>query len=498
MPDPGEMRRVMRQRFLRPFVSAMGSRLATAALSYGLFWALSRMMGASQLGGFSLLMNIFLMAQLLPLLGLSIPLMRRIATKTEDTAVEVTNAFVFALPVSVVLALCIGAWGQVSNQRELAPLFWLVGASLLPTAWTVVAEVALLGQDRLTDVARINFFEALLRTLLSVTSVHMGLGLEGVFVIFLGLRCVAVLLYLRHPSIPLPRPGHWRWSLQKRNWREVPVFFGIALVAALVSRLDVLTLSHLRGLDEVAVYAAASRLYDAAQMLPTVTALLILPALSRQFIVSRDHLSVTLLMAVRLSLTFGLGLALFASAFAQPVIDLLYRADMAGAAGALRWLIFAAVIMVADVILSSTMLAAKAQTQDLRSLSLGLFALVLALAALVPRFGSNGTSAAVMLGLAVRVAVRLRWAVRDLDMPSPWLHLARLAAACAAGLCVLAVMRPHGAVATASCALLAYAVVVVLSGGLGKEPLKGLRADIALLTKLDLETERKPHAHSSS
>ncbi|WP_307695990.1 oligosaccharide flippase family protein [Variovorax boronicumulans] len=488
----------MAQRFLRPFVSTMGSRLATAALSYGLFWALSRMLGKPQLGGFSLLMNIFLMAQLLPLLGLSIPLMRRIATNSESAAVEVTNALFFAVPVSVALALFIGAWGHFSNQHELAPLFWLVGASLLPTAWTVVAEVALLGQDRLTDVARINFFEALLRTVLSVVSVRLGYGLEGVFVIFLSLRCVAALLYLRHPCLPLPRPEHWRWSLQKRNWREVPVFFSIAFVAALVSRLDVLTLSHLRGLDEVAIYAAASRLYDAAQMLPTVTALLILPTLSRQFISARAHLSVTLLMAVRLSLTFGLALALLACAFAQPVIDLLYRADMAGAAGVLRWLIFAAVIMVVDVILSSTMLAAKAQTQDLRSLAVGLFALALALATLVPRFGSIGTSAAVTFGLGVRVAVRLRWAVRELDMPSPWIHLARVAAACIAGLCTMTAMRPHGAVACASSGLLAYATVVVLSGGLGKNPLTGLRADIALLTKNGPEPERSPHAHSSS
>jgi hypothetical protein len=51
--------------------SAMGLRLAMAALNFALFWLLAHRLDTAELGGFSVLMNLFLMVQLLPLLGLS-------------------------------------------------------------------------------------------------------------------------------------------------------------------------------------------------------------------------------------------------------------------------------------------------------------------------------------------------------------------------------------------------------------------------------------------
>lgn len=468
---------------LRMLGSALGSRVATAALNYGLFWSLSRMVSTEMVGGFSLLMNVFLLVQLLPLLGLTVPLIRRVATAQQDLSSEVTNAFAFAAPVSVVIAMIVGVWGHLAYGNELAVAAWFVALSLLPTAWTIVAEAALLGRERMAEIARINFVESLLRTVMAVACAWLGYGLIGVFAVFLSLRLVAAALYAFHPALPLPSVSEWRWHLQLRNWREMPVFFGIALVAALVSRLDVITLSHLRSLHDVAVYAAASRLYDAAQMIPTMTALVVLPTLARQFVSSRDQFRDTLGLSVRVSLMIGLGLALVASALAQPLIHLLYRPELAEAAPVLRFLIFAAVIMMVDVILSSTMLAASAQKHDLHSLAFGLVALTISLALLAPGFGPVGAAAAVTIGLCTRVAARLHWAIRELGLPSPWLHLMRLAVACGVGVAALLFALPHGVVAAVAAGPGAYALAVVLVGALGRHPLRELRNDIALITR---------------
>lgn len=468
---------------LRMLGSALGSRVATAALNYGLFWSLSRMVSTEMVGGFSLLMNVFLLVQLLPLLGLTVPLMRRVATGQQDLSSEVTNAFAFAAPVSLSIAVIVGAWGQLAYGKELAVAFWLVALSLLPTAWTIVAEAALLGRERVADIARINFVESLLRTVLAVACAWLGYGLIGVFTVFLSLRLVAAALYAFHPALPFPSVSEWKWHLQVRNWREMPVFFGIALVAALVSRLDVITLSHMRSLHDVAVYAAASRLYDAAQMIPTMTALVVLPTLARQFVSSRDQFRDTLGVSVRVSLLIGLALALVASALAQPMIHLLYRPELAEATPVLRFLIFAAVIMMVDVILSSTMLAASAQRGDLHSLVFGLIALAGSLAVLTPAFGPVGAAAAVPIGLCVRVTTRLRWAVRELNLPPPWLHLLRLAAACTAGIAAMVFALPYGAIAAAAAGFTTYALSLILVGALGRHPLRQLRHDIALITQ---------------
>ncbi len=460
----------------------MGSRLATAAFNYGLFWALSRLVPTETLGGFSLLMNIFLMVQLLPLLGLTTPLIRRIATLPEESPVEITNAFAFAAPVSILLASMVGLWGTFTYDKEMSIAFWLVAASMLPTGWTTVAEAALVGKEQVAVVARVNFIESLLRTIFAVASIWLGHGLIGVFTVFFILRILAASLYAAHSSISFPRLRLWSWKLQKRNWAEVPVFFSIALVAALASRLDIITLSHFRGLHDVALYSASSRLYDAAQIIPTVLALVVLPTLARQFISARHQFSITLGLSVKISLIIGLGAALFTASFAQPIINLLYPPDIADSAPVLQWLIFAAIITTVDVVLSSTMLAASAQRHDLHSLSCGLLVLVLSLAVLGPRFGPVGAAAAVVLGLCARVCMRLRWAIRELGLAAPWLQLLKLAIAVTVGIAAMKTTMPHGALVSAIAALGSYVLAVIAMGTLGRHPLKELRDDILILT----------------
>ncbi len=469
-------------KLLHAMSSSMGARLATALFNYGLFWALSRLVDAKTLGAFSLLMNVFQLALLLPLLGMAVPLIRRIATSEQDMGNEVTNAVAFTAPVSVILALSVGGWGHFSHEGELALPSWLVAASLLPTAWTTVAEATLIGRERVADVARFTFVEALLRTGLALVCVWLGYGLVGIFASLLAARIVAAVLFAFHPEISLQRPSQWHRLSFLRNCREVPMYFSITLVSALTTRLDVIALSHLAGLRDVAIYAAASRLYDAAQILPTVLALVILPALARQFVSAPQQFRDTLERSVRLSLIIGLGLALIASALSGPLIALLYKPDVADAAQALRFFAFSAVLAMIDVVLSSTMLAASAQRHDLRSLLFGLLVLIASLWILAPRFGPTGTAAAVAIAMCARVGARLSWAVRHLGLPAAWHDLLRLAIACAIGIGTLIFSLRWGALAALFAAPIAYAAAVVLTGLLGRHPIRELRRDIALLT----------------
>lgn len=465
----------------RAFKSAMGARLAIALINYGLFWALTRWVEAPVLGGFSLLMNVFFLLQLLPLLGLAVPVMRRAATHPEALADEISNAFYFALPVALVLALGVGLWGEWSHAIDLAPSFWLIGLSLLPTAWTIVAEAVLIGQEKFGDITRIVFVECLLRSLLALAAIRLGAGLTGVFAAMLLMRFVAAALYARHPGLSLPRRRLVTRALQRRNWGEVPVFLGIAVVTALVTRLDVIALSALRDLHEVAVYAAASRLYEASLMVPTVMALVLMPVLARHFKESRERFAPTLDVAIRVGLVAGLALALVASALSGWVVGVLYPPEMAGAASVLGWLAFASALMVTDVVLSSTMIAADAQKTDLHCLAVGLAGLVTGLCACIPLWGATGAALGVVAGLLARTAWRLRWSRREFALAPTGPLLARLALATGCGIAALRATGGHGGLVAATAALAAFGAAVVLLGVWGRHPLARLRADLALL-----------------
>ena len=461
--------------------SAMGARVGMAVLNYALFWMLSHRLGTAALGGYSLLMNVFYMSALMPLLGLSTALTRRAATEREHVGREASNALVFAAPVAVVITLLIAIAGPASYGDELRTPFLLLGLSLLPTASTLVSESTLLGLERVADIARVQFVETLLRTGFALLAVSLGYGLTGVFAVFLVLRCAVAVAYRFHPLLPRFDPREVTRALQRRQWHEVPIFLGIGLLAAVSGRIDILALSRMAGLHEAGVYAAASRLYDASLMLPTIAALSVMPTLARLFASDRDYFQGVLVLAMRLSLGVGFVVALGVAALAEPLIHLLYRPEMAPAASVLRWLIFCAVLMTLDQILSSTMMAAKAQAHDLGALSLAVAVLVGGMAVLVPRFGATGAAMAVTLATCCRVGYRVRWLVRLLALQHLARDLARVLLAAAVGIAVLAFTLASGALVAFAGALSAYLLVLVASGALKLRDIVGARQRIAAL-----------------
>lgn len=450
--------------------SAMGLRLAMAALNFGLFWVLSHRLDSNSLGGFSLLMNIFLLLQLLPLLGLAPAFIRRAAAEHENIQVELSNGVAFALPVAVVLGVGIGVIGQTTYGAELHASFWLIALAMLPTAWIQVAEVTLLGRERMADIARVQGAEAFLRFGGALLVLQLGGGLTGIFAVITLLRFAVGVAYALLPELPRPRWRDCQLAIWYRHWHEVPMYLGIALLAGFTSRLDVIVLSRLQGLHEVAIYAAAARLYDAALMLPTVAALTMMPALARLFASDRDQFGRLLTGALRASLGVGMLVALVVSACSELIIGVLYAPGMLAASDVLRWLIFGAVFMTADQVLSTTMLAARAQAHDFRALALSLVWLVIGLFWLVPLWGPRGVAIAVTLTPVIRVAYRLRWAATALDLGGLWRDYVRQLAALTAGLVAMELAWSAGIVwrALAGCGawLLAAAVVGLVHRGL--------------------------------
>lgn len=455
----------MKQPSLRVLLgSAMGLRLTMAVLNYGLFWLLSRRLSTEALGGFSVLMNLYLMVQLLPLLGLSVPLIRRAATERDRLGEEMSNALVIALPVSVVIAVLLVAAGHWHYPPELFVPFLLLAAALLPGAWTLVAEVTLLGMERMTDIARVQCVEVLVRVLLSVAAVELGFGLTGVFTVLLVLRLAVAMTYLSLPGLPRPSWSLLSGALLRRNLGEVPVYFGIALLAALSARLDVLVLSRVQGLAEVGVYAAAGRLYDAALMLPTVAALTMMPTLARLFKEEPTHFRQLLRLAIRASLALGMVVALAVAALSPWVIGVLYKPAMAGAAPVLAWLIFGAVLTTVDQILSSTMLAAHAQADDMKALALAVLALFAGLWLLASAFGPVGAAAAVVLAQVLRVSLRVRWAVRVLDLSGLGAEWMRQLTAAGGGAAAVWLLRHQGPLAGWAAGWAAWLLLARLTG----------------------------------
>jgi O-antigen/teichoic acid export membrane protein len=419
---------------IRNMASVTVLRIGLSALGFGLFWLLSHRLPAEQLGRFSVLMNTFFLLQALPLLGLQAPLIRTVAAQPEALAEQVSNALVFALPVAALIAAGLGAYGVSWAEPGLMVPFLLLGLSILPTAWTLVAESALIGRESMHEVARVNLLEALGRLCGAWWAVSQGWGLGGVFLFFLLGRMASAIAYVFSPRLARPSLGLVRGAVQRKYLAEVPTYLGLTLVLAVVSRADVIVVSRLLGLREAGVYAAAGRLYEASLMLSTIAALVAFPILSRLFVTDRTAFLAMLDRCLRWGLLLGGPLTLLGMALAPWLVHKVYAQALWAAAPVLQLLLIAAWLTALDQLLSSTMMAAQAQRQDLMIMSLGLLAMLLMLAGFSPVWGLQGAAAAIVAALALRVGLRLWWAQRSLPLPGLLRSALRAAMASAAGL----------------------------------------------------------------
>lgn len=457
------------RRVLGNLGAATIARIGAALLSMAVFWGLSHLLSPAELGGFALLMSLFALLQGLPLLGLHVPLTREVATRPDDLAARLAHHRWFAMPVAAVLGLALAAYGRWAVEPSLYPALLAVAAAMLPTGATLVTEVALIGQERVRIVAAVSVVEGLWRLVASLTAVALGAGLTGVAVAFLIGRCLAWGVYQWQAGLPAPRaaegalgrPTAAQW---RAMWHQVPVYLGIVVVAALGTRLDLLALSRMVGLDAVAHYAVAARLYEAALMLPTLAALVVLPALSRQFGADRAEFVANVPHVVGAILLWGLPIVIIGIGAMPWLIRVAFPPAFADAAPMAQVLLLAALLAALDMILASWMQAAHAQNADLRALSWALAVMVITLLVLVPWIGALGAAVAMLAQMAARVVLRAVWARRALGARGLGPVLAGTALAASVAMAALFAGGRWQPMLAIPAALIAYGVAIIVLG----------------------------------
>ncbi|MDZ7813003.1 MAG: polysaccharide biosynthesis C-terminal domain-containing protein [Ideonella sp.] len=376
-----------------------------------------RLLPAEELGGYALMLGVLMMLHSLPLLGLSVPLIRRVATDPDKASEEVSNAFALSLPIAILMGVGVYVYGLTQFADTLHGPMDCLALTMIPVAWILVAECALLGLERMDLITKVQGLEALGRLIFGVLAIKLGYGLMGVFVCIFMLRCMVALYYKMSSVVPAVRWRSINWGCQRRNFREIPTFIGIVILAALILRLNVLVLEHTRDLAEVALFAASARLYEAALMLPIMAAQALMPTLARMLQEDEGRFKQmfreVLAQIMLLGALFGIGLA----AVATTVVYVIYPKHLQGAGTVFAWMALGTALAMVEQILSSAMLAAKAQGADMRSLCVSAAVLTLALLLLTGRWGATGAAWASLIALLVCLGMRIVWAAERFVFP---------------------------------------------------------------------------------
>lgn len=448
-------------------------RLGVAALGFGLFWLLSHQLSATELGGFSVLMNTFLLLQALPLLGLHVHLIREVAARPEQQAWEISHALAFSMPFAVLLGIGVCLYGLVAADAALRLPFVLLGLAMLPTAWTLVAESALIGREQLRVLTWVNVLESAWRLGGAGLAIWLGWGLSGVFAMFLAGRVFSAALYAQWGGLPTPKALMVTRVGLRLYLTQAPTYLAIGLVSAACSRLDMLLLSHLRGWKTWGVRSSGQALRGFAHgvdhgvddCLPRAG-----PLVCQRPGPVCHHVG-----ALR-TLGPAAGGAAGPDRHGRGACpgSCVVCAQAVGAAPVLQALLLAAWLMAMDQLLSGTTLAAQAQRHDLQAMVVGLITLLALLMVLSPALGPLGAAWAVVAGLALRVLWRIRWAQAYLQLPGLLSQAGRLALAASAGVAAFWAVNTGGVLTLTSpvlqtvmalaVGLLVHAAVAVLTG----------------------------------
>jgi O-antigen/teichoic acid export membrane protein len=357
-------------------------------------------------GAFSTIFTLFAFTQLLPLLGLHMSLVRDSVKPGEDALRQAADVLAIGLGAALLLGLALGSIGLLLYPPELHLPIWLVAACLPLHACMLVGDSLLIGRERMSLVAFINGGESLLRLAGWIVMALLGWGLVAMSSWMLFARLLAVGVHRMNgglKGVPVLAPS---WSGMSGQLRTVPIFLGIVLAASVIARQDSLLLPLLGGLHASALYAVGFKVYEAALMVPQSVALALYPTIVRHF--TRDSTAYVRLISDLLGLVLLLGLpcALLTAAFIGPLIVSLFGPGYADSVPVIQLLIFATVLVAADQIMSSVMIAAHRQRLDLTVLATAGIGGTVLLSVLIPVYGHVGAAAAVLSMLALQVVVR--------------------------------------------------------------------------------------------
>lgn len=463
------------RRALGNFGAFAAMRFGTAALSFAFFVYLARQWNREMLGEFTTMLAIFFLLYQLPVLGLHVPVIRELAQKPERRHAVLGNLVLLSTVFAVLMGAGLGVFGVLSYPREMWAALWLVAACLLPSAVSAVAETDLMASERMGTIAAVNTVELLLRTAGWCILVWKGAGLAELAMTLFAGRLLAAALYLRGGFWKVLRRSRYSMVEIRVLLSIAPVYMGLVALTAAVSRMDFVILSQLADLDQVGMYAAPYKLYEAGMMIPTILIVVIFPGAARLYARSADALDVAARQLCRVWVTVGLPVVVVTVALGAPLLRLLFGEPFVPAAPALAWLAVVPVIASVDITMSCVLQASHQQTYDLRALAIAFAVYMVALVLLIPPFGFVGAAAATAIGAFIQAWLRYGAArTRARISPVGGVLLPPVIAAAAMSAATMALVRVS-LLAGVLVGLLVYMVVLAVTRGITGSDLRFLR-----------------------
>ncbi len=369
-------------------------RLVEPGLAMVVIVAVSRVMGTEVMGGYAFIVTFISMFSVVGQMGLQALLTREVAADRDKSSSYLSAALLLGLGSSIVLAVAMnGLKGYFHLSPSVSRGVFLMSLNLFPIFVIATFEAVFMGWERTDYILFQNVSGNVLRVALSLLFIHLGFGLVSLVVAIvistLYSAGVCAFTYARRLGALSLKVDT---GVAMRLLKASPTFLLITVVAILSARLDVLILTKLTDMTQVALYAAAYKLFEATLIVPQSYMKASFPYLSALFRSTPEALSRTNRDMLKHVLLYVFPTAAATVALAPLLVSVLYGGKFASSATLLRILAIGLIPWTMGRTTANILLAVNLQKYDLLC---GAFAALTSIALnlwMIPLYGATGAA----------------------------------------------------------------------------------------------------------
>ena len=394
--------------FWKNFVLLLLNNIISPIFSTALVIVISRFHGLEIMGKYSLMTTVFVLGQNCISLGFPILITREIAKSPINAGKYYINSCMVSLGLlSMILIFVFPTLYIFSEDAEIQFSMYLILLALIPSIFTMYAEAVLLGLERAEGFTLINLIENISRVVSSTFFIIFGYGIIAIATITLILRlisCFFLLSTIRKSGVRFT--FRVNVLLCKELIQQIPVLGSIPIVNALYSRADVFLITWMRGLSDVGLYGASTRLVDLARLLPQAYGRAFYPLISRLYSQRQEAFQQAFINASRALLLFMFCITIVMSGLADYFIVWLYGSTFQETAMVLRLLAWTVIPYSLACILAQILFATNHQVLDLRVNIIATFVSIGLNALIIPSWGVIGASCVSIISMTLYASIQ--------------------------------------------------------------------------------------------
>ncbi len=394
----------MHRRVYKNTIILAALRVLNPALSMALVAFISRTRGPEFLGAYAVIITIAGVFGAVGELGIQTLITREVAGARDKAVVYLPSAMIIAFATSAIIAVGLNlSIGYFGYPEDVTMSLRVMTFYILLCVICGFFEAFFMAFERMGLI----FFEQVSSNVTKLVGclmvIQLGYGfLHFVLVIVLaGLVAVAACFYMFRKYIGAIK-FRVDWPATWFLIRSSPVFLMTTLFGVVLSmRIDIIILSKMADLVQVALYAAAYKVFETALILPQSFVQSFFPELSRLYMADIDGFKEMMRKIFQSSLFYVVFITSVMYLLAAFSIHLLYGGKFDGAVAPLKLLLFGLIPWSIAKVSGQILIASGRQRLDMVSTIAATTSNVLLNVLLIPRYGASGAAWANSISLAV-------------------------------------------------------------------------------------------------